>query len=102
MPLTRFGDIEVDSAKRTVRRGNRLLTLKPKELELLLYFVSHRDVVLSRQELLEQVWGYSFAGASRTVDVHVRWLRAKLETDPDRPLYLRTARGQGYVLMSHE
>ncbi len=92
-----FGTVQIDAARREVRRNGELLALKPKEYELLHFFVRNPRQVLSRDQLLEQVWGYDFAGGSRTVDVHVHWLREKIEDDPARPLYLRTSRGAGYL-----
>ncbi|HLF91295.1 MAG TPA: response regulator transcription factor [Anaerolineales bacterium] len=72
------------------------LSLKPKEFELLLYLVRHQGQVISRDLLLERVWGWSFTGGSRTVDVHMRWLREKIEALPARPNRLITVRGVGY------
>jgi DNA-binding response OmpR family regulator len=72
------------------------LSLKPKEFDLLLYFARHRSRALSREELLNQIWGYEFAGDTRTVDVHVRWLRQKIEADAGNPKRLVTVRGTGY------
>jgi DNA-binding response OmpR family regulator len=95
-----FGPIQVDPARREVRRNGALLALKPKEYELLLFFVRNPRQVFSRDQLLEQVWGYDFAGGGRTVDVHVHWLREKIEDDAARPLYLRTSRGVGYLFDS--
>ncbi len=90
------GDLRVDLARREVRRGGSLLRLKPKELDLLGFFMSRRGRAFSREELLKQVWGYEFADDTRTVDVHVRWLRQKIEPDPAQPSRLITVRGVGY------
>jgi DNA-binding response OmpR family regulator len=68
-----------------------------KEYDLLAFLLAHQGHVLSRDFLLEQVWGYDFAGNTRTVDVHIRWLREKIERDPGDPRYIRTERGAGYV-----
>jgi DNA-binding response OmpR family regulator len=92
-----FGSVRVDPARREVQREGEALALKPKEYDLLWFFVTHPGRVFSRDHLLEQVWGYDFAGGSRTVDVHVRWLREKIEDDPARPRHLRTSRGAGYL-----
>ena len=92
-----FGGLRVDPARREVTRNGEVLALKPKEYDLLWFFVRNPGRVFSREQLLEQVWGYDFAGGSRTVDVHVRWLREKIEDDPARPRYLRTSRGAGYL-----
>jgi DNA-binding response OmpR family regulator len=62
-----------------------------------LFFARNPRRVFSRDQLLERVWGYDFGGGSRTVDVHVHWLREKIEEDPARPVYLRTSRGAGYI-----
>jgi DNA-binding response OmpR family regulator len=72
------------------------LLLKPKEYELFHYFMEHQGQVLSRDHLLEQVWGWDFSGGSRTVDVHIRWLREKIESDPTTPSRIITVRGVGY------
>ena len=90
------GDLRVDLARREVRRGGSLLRLKPKELDLLGFFMRRRRRAFSREELLNQVWGYEFADDTRTVDVHVRWLRQKIEPDPAQPSRLITVRGVGY------
>jgi DNA-binding response OmpR family regulator len=91
------GDIEIDRERREARRGGRTLRLKPREFDLLLFFAQHRGRVLSREQILDEVWGFDFYGGPRTVDVHVRWLRQKIEADPANPERLRTVRGSGYV-----
>jgi DNA-binding response OmpR family regulator len=93
----RFGAITVDPARREVTRNGSTLPLKPKEFDLLWYFVRNPGRVFTREQLLERVWGYDFAGTNRTVDVHIRWLREKIEDDPGKPRYLRTSRGTGYL-----
>jgi two-component system, OmpR family, alkaline phosphatase synthesis response regulator PhoP len=80
---------------RIVRRG-QMTDLSEREARLLRYFVEHQGEVLSRQELLRAVWGYNFVPFSRTVDVHVAWLRQKLEDDPGQPRLIVTVHGQGY------
>jgi DNA-binding response OmpR family regulator len=92
-----FGNVQIDPARREVRCDGAVLPLKPKEYELLHFFARNPRRVFSRDQLLQQVWGYDFAGGSRTVDVHVHWLREKIEADPARPVYLRTSRGVGYL-----
>jgi len=72
--------------------------LKPKVFELLSLFVRHPGQVFSRDLILERIWGYDFQGESRTVDVHVHWLRTAIEQDTSHPRYLQTVRGTGYVL----
>lgn len=91
------GDVALDRDRREVKRGDRLLSLKPKEYDLLLFFLQHPGRLLSREQILDEVWGYDFYGGPRTVDVHVRWLRQKIENDPGEPKRLRTVRGSGYL-----
>ena len=90
------GDLRVDLTRREVQRGGSTLRLKPRELDLLGFFMRRRGRAFSREELLNQVWGYEFADDTRTVDVHVRWLRQKIEPDPAQPSRLITVRGVGY------
>jgi two-component system, OmpR family, alkaline phosphatase synthesis response regulator PhoP len=92
----RFGDVEIDFGLVDVRKGGRRLSLSSKELRLLQYLVSHRERVVSRKELLSNVWEYDASVSSRTIDVHVGWLRQKLEDDPQRPKHIMTIRGRGY------
>jgi DNA-binding response OmpR family regulator len=91
-----FGDLTIDVGRGEVLRGGRALGLKPKEYQLLLFLVRHRGMVLSRDLILQRVWGWDFIGGSRTVDVHVRWLREKIEDDPAHPTRIVTVRGMGY------
>lgn len=90
------GDIRLDTAGRQASRNGQALGLKPKEYDLLEYFARHAGVVLSRDALLREVWGYQHRIDTRTVDVHIRWLRQKLEDDPGVPQRLITVRGHGY------
>jgi DNA-binding response OmpR family regulator len=94
-PLVSRG-LRVDVARRTAMRGGESIVLKPKEFDLLVYLMRHPGIVLSREALLRQVWGYDYPVDTRTVDVHVRWLRLKLETDPSNPRWIETVRGYGY------
>ncbi len=94
--ILRFGDLVIDTARREARRGDEVLLLKPKEYDLLLFLARHRGMVLSRDLLLERVWGWDYGGGSRTVDVHVRWLREKIEPLPSEPRRIVTVRGIGY------
>ena len=96
--LPKVGDIEIDTARHQVRKGTLTLELTPKEFDLLVFLARNRGFVFSRGQLLEKVWGYDFAGDTRTVDVHIRWLRQKIETDPNNPKHLITVRGTGYKL----
>jgi len=91
------GDLQVDRERREVLRGGKVLRMKPKEFELLLFFLQHPGRVFSREQILDEVWGYDFYGGPRTVDVHIRWLRQKIEVDPANPERLRTIRGSGYL-----
>jgi DNA-binding response OmpR family regulator len=97
VPL-KVGDIEVDIARHQAAKGTVTLELSPKEFDLLAFLVKNKGLVLSRDQLLEKVWGYDFAGDTRTVDVHIRWLREKIEDNPKEPKLLVTVRGIGYKL----
>jgi DNA-binding response OmpR family regulator len=94
--VLKFGNLNLDLTRREVSLGNHILQLKPKEFDLLLFLVRHRGQVLSREIIMERVWGWDFTGGSRTVDVHVRWLREKIEPDPAAPSRIITVRGAGY------
>ncbi|GAB4402998.1 MAG: response regulator transcription factor [Anaerolineales bacterium] len=91
-----FGDLTLDLSRGEVRLGERPVPLKPKEYDLLVFLARNRGMVLSRDLILERVWGWDFAGGTRTVDVHVRWLREKIEADPANPTRIVTVRGMGY------
>jgi len=91
------GDLQLDRERHEVTRGGHVLRMKPKEFELLLFFLQHPGRVFSREQILDEVWGYDFYGGPRTVDVHVRWLRQKIEPDAANPTRLRTIRGSGYL-----
>lgn len=90
------GELKLDTGSRRVWRDNTEITLAQKEFDLLACLVRNRGMALSRDVLLERVWGYDFAGDNRTVDVHIRWLREKIEADPSHPTYIQTVRGIGY------
>ncbi len=90
------GDITLDVRGRAVHRKDQEVVLKPKEFDLLFFLARNAGQVFSREQLLENVWGYDFFGGSRTVDVHVRWLREKLEERPAQPRHILTVRGVGY------
>ena len=94
------GSVEMDPQRRSATRGGQPLKLKPKEYELLLFFLEHPRRVFTREQILDAVWGESFEGGSRTVDVHVRWLRQKIEADPANPVLIQTVRGSGYLFES--
>jgi len=91
-----FGNLEMNSTRHEVLLNGTPLALKPKEYELLNYLAIHRGHALTRENILEKVWGWDFIGDSRTVDVHVRWLREKIEEEPAAPLRIVTVRGAGY------
>ena len=94
----RLGAVTVDLAgHRLLREGNDL-AVKPKAFELLAFLVRNPGQVFSRDQLLQEVWGYDYAGETRTVDVHVHWLRSAIEEDASKPRHLQTVRGVGYVL----
>ena len=97
-----LGDVRIDLAGHRILKAGRELAVKPQAFELLAFLVRHPGQVFSREQLLERVWGYDYAGETRTVDVHVHWLRAAIEEDPGTPRYLQTVRGVGYVLRSPE
>lgn len=94
-----FGNLRLDARQATVWRAGERLRLSMKEYELLLYFVTHPSQTLSRDRLLRDVWNYDEKKASRTVDVHVGWLRRKIEDDPAHPRWIRTVYGKGYEFM---
>ena len=91
-----FGDIRVDFRKAEVTKAGLQLDLSAREFQLLRYFIEHRGATISRDELLNEVWGYQAMPSTRTVDVHVAWLRQKIEPNPKRPQYIQTVHGIGY------
>jgi DNA-binding response OmpR family regulator len=95
-PILEGSGILLDTRRRLVLKGDREIALKPKEFDLLAFLMAHPGEVFSRDELLNRVWGYQFGAGSRTVDVHVRWLREKIEDEPSQPDLLQTIRGVGY------
>jgi DNA-binding response OmpR family regulator len=97
-----LGAVKVDLAGRRLLRDGETLPVKPKAFDLLVFLLRNAGHVFTRDQLLEHVWGYDYAGETRTVDVHVHWLRAQIEADPADPVYLETVRGVGYVLRRPE
>jgi len=97
MPI-KLGDIEIDIGHHRVTKAGQTLNMNPKEFDLLAFMARNKGLVFSREQLLEKVWGYGYAGDTRTVDVHIRWLREKVEDNPDEPKRLVTVRGVGYKL----
>ena len=91
-----FGDVLVDVRRAEVTRDGQPLDLSAKEFQLLRYFIEHRGTTLSREALLQDVWGYTAMPSTRTVDVHVAWLRQKLEPNPRVPQFILTVHGMGY------
>jgi len=94
----KIGNLEVNIARHQASLSGTVLELSPKEFDLLAFLAKNKGLVFSREQLLEKVWGYDYAGDSRTVDVHIRWLRQKIEADPAHPKLLETVRGTGYKL----
>jgi DNA-binding response OmpR family regulator len=94
--VVKVGSLEIDPVRHQVSLSGSLLDLSPKEFDLLAFLASNQARVFSRDYLLEKVWGYDYAGDTRTVDVHIRWLRQKIEVDPAHPRHLLTVRGVGY------
>jgi DNA-binding response OmpR family regulator len=91
-----FDNLAINLTRREVILNEEVLAMKPKEYELLLFFAEHKGQMLSREFILERVWGWDYIGDSRTVDVHVRWLRQKIEADAANPTRIVTVRGGGY------
>jgi two-component system alkaline phosphatase synthesis response regulator PhoP len=92
----RFGDVRVDFKRADVKRSDRSVELSAMEFKLLHYLIENRGVVHSRDHLLDAVWGYDAMPSTRTVDVHIAWLRQKLEQNPRHPQFIQTVHGLGY------
>ena len=90
------GNLHIDLARHEARGEGGVIALKPKEFDLLAFFMQNQGEVFTRDQLLEKVWGWEFVGGSRTVDVHVRWLRSKIEKYAEKPTRIITVRGVGY------
>ena len=90
------GSLKLNLERRRAYRDSEELALSPKEFDLLAELMRHPGVALSRDLLMERVWGYDFIGGTRTVDVHIRWLREKIEEEPSQPRFIQTVRGVGY------
>ena len=97
-PLVELGPVKVDLAGHRVMRDGVEVPVKPKVFELLAFLLRHPGQVVTRDQLLERVWGYDYLGETRTVDVHVHWLRSAIEQEPTNPTLIQTVRGVGYVL----
>jgi two-component system response regulator RegX3 len=96
-PMVEVGPVTVDLAGHRVLRNGSEVPMKPKVFDLLAFLLRHPGQVISRDQLLEQVWGYDYPGETRTVDVHVHWLRSAIEPSPATPTLIQTVRGVGYV-----
>jgi len=94
--LIKINELEIDISRHKASFKGKTLDLTPKEFDLLTFLSKNRGIVFNREQLLEKVWGYDYPGDTRTVDVHVRWLRQKIENNPDNPTSLITIRGVGY------
>lgn len=94
--VLRAGDLEVDTSSHMVKLSGRPLVMKPREFDLLAFLMRHKGIVMTRDQILERLWGHDYIGDVRTVDVHVRWLRNKIEKDPGNPERIITIRGVGY------
>lgn len=94
--VLRSGDLEIDSVSHTARLGGEPLELKPREFDLLAMLAQNKARAFTRDQILERLWGYDYYGDSRTVDVHIRWLREKIEPEPSKPVRIITIRGVGY------
>ena len=90
------GDLELDLSSHTLKRAGEPVELKPRAFELLALLMSHRGRVFTRDQVLERLWGIDYIGDARTVDVHIRWIREKIEKDAGRPTRIVTVRGVGY------
>lgn len=95
-PKIKTQDLEIDLARHEATLCGSVLELKPKEFDLLAFLAQNRGQVFSREQLLERVWGYDYTGETGTVDVHIRWLRQKIEAEPSNPCRILTVRGVGY------
>jgi len=91
-----FGDVEVDFERSETRKAGRPVGMAAKEMQLLRFLVNNRQRVVSREEILQKVWEYNSDVSSRTIDVHIAWLRQKLEDNPQSPKHIETVRGKGY------
>jgi len=91
-----FDNLMIDLDRREISLDGQPILLKPKEYELMVYLAENQGRLLSRETILERVWGWDYFGGSRTVDVHIRWLREKIEKDPANPIRIVTVRAAGY------
>ena len=96
------GNLTVDTVRHQALLDGLPLELKPREYDLLVFLMQHRGMVVSRDLILERVWGWTYGGGTRTVDVHIRWLRERIEPDPSSPVRIQTVRGVGYQVRGIE
>ena len=96
MKVADFGSVHVDFAKSRMTRNGKDVSISERECRLIQHLIEARGEVVSRDELLQEVWGYSASSMTRTVDVHIAWLRQKVEDDPSDPRFILTVHGQGY------
>lgn len=96
--IIRLGELVLDLKKRTIARGSRTKKLRPMEVRLLKAFMRRPNEIITRAELMKLVWDTDFTGDTRTLDVHIRWVRERIEENPSKPKLLKTVRGQGYRL----
>jgi len=96
--LLKINELEIDTDRHLVTFKGKELDMSPKVYDLLVFLATNKGIVFNREQLLEKVWGYDYAGDTRTVDVHIRWLRQKIEANPSKPEKLITVRGAGYKL----
>ncbi|AVK61948.1 DNA-binding response regulator [Lactobacillus sp. CBA3605] len=100
--MTTIGELQIDQDKYRVTRNGENISVTPKEFELLVYFIEREGRVLSREAILNHVWGYDYASETRIVDIHISHLREKIELDPKNPQLIRTVRGFGYEFVGDE
>jgi DNA-binding response OmpR family regulator len=93
----KFGNLVINEIRHEATLDDSILSLSPKEFDLLLFIVKNKGKMVTRELVLEKVWGWEYIGNSRSVDVHIRWLREKIETDPKKPTRIITVRGGGYI-----
>lgn len=94
--VIKHGDISIDCTRREIYKGDKLIEMPLKEFELLKMLITNKGKVLSRELILDKIWGFDYYGETRTVDVHIRYLRQKIEDDDENPVYIETIRGIGY------
>jgi two-component system alkaline phosphatase synthesis response regulator PhoP len=100
--ILKCGDIVLNLGRRTVIKGNTMINLTMKEFDLLSLLMAAKGRVLDRQHLMEKIWSADYSGDARTVDVHIRYLRQKIENEAEKPYYVRTVRGVGYRFVSED